>query len=254
MKLRVVIALAAVSTIGLYLLYSEEFISIYWIFVPMVIAKAIIAWGVVNIRSNFFIKSFNGKSATKELVLSFDDGPTENTLQILDVLSRLNITALFFVIGQRVKKNKTILEEIHNRGHWIGNHSFSHSNWFDLYGTIRVQNELKETNKLIHNITGKQPQLFRPPYGVTNPKIARAVKNLGLTVIGWNVRTKDTVNTNEAAFIDKVLKKAEKGGIVLLHDDRSFTVKVLEKLVLTLQEHGYTIVHPQKMIETQPYA
>ena len=99
-----------------------------------------------------------------------------------------------FCIGNNVASNSELLREIDKRGHLIGNHSWSHERWFDLYPSEKMKEEIEKTNKAIFETIGKKTRLFRPPYGVTNPSLKKALKSFDFYNIGWNIRSFDTIN------------------------------------------------------------
>jgi peptidoglycan/xylan/chitin deacetylase (PgdA/CDA1 family) len=175
------------------------------------------------------------------------------TKKILEVLQRHNVKATFFCIGNQIEKDPEILKRIVNEGHLVGNHSYSHSNYFGIFSTHKVIEELEKTRKIILNVTGKNTLYFRPPFGVTNPKIARAINATGYKTIGWNIRSLDTVIQSEDEIFKRVKSKIKPGGIILFHDTSLKTVSVLERLLLFLQEE-YKIVPIDYLLNESPYA
>ena len=87
-------------------------------------------------------------------------------------------------------------------------------------------------------------RLFRPPYGVTNPNLAKALRDSRLSSIGWNLRSMDTIAKDESILRDKILAKVKAGAILLLHDRCNITATVLPELIATLRTRGYTFVKP----------
>lgn len=193
------------------------------------------------IQQNFFIKSIHQNQSDK-VVLSFDDGPhPKHTIQILDTLDQYNIKALFFVIGKNVDAYPEIAKEIVTRGHQIGLHTQNHSNFFGLYGQKKVKEELALCIDSIRNATGKSVNLFRPPFGVTNPIIAREIQSHQLKSIGWNVRSYDTATKNIAGIIKRVTATVSNKSIVLLHDRLPQTSDALPKIIEKIKGMGFDI-------------
>ncbi len=149
--------------------------------------------------------------------------------------------------------NPEILKKTYEDGHVIGNHSFSHSNFFDFYRKDRVVKELRATNKIIEKIIGKKVCFFRPPYGVTNPSIARALSVTKHKVIGWNIRSMDGIIKNEKIIYNRIAKRISPGAIVLLHDTSLTTVSVLEQLLLFLRANKYEIVGVEELLNLKAY-
>lgn len=192
---------------------------------------------------NFHITSQNSLiTKSKQVVLTFDDGPhNPNTTRVLEVLKKHEVKALFFVIGKNIPGNEAVLKQIVVEGHQIGNHSFSHDHWIDLWSTKKVTEDFAACQKLIVQYQPNN-KLFRPPYGVTNPNIARAVKTLNLKSIGWNVRSYDTSIKDIEKIQKRVLSQLKPGAIILLHDRLNFMPELLESLIPAIKANGYKFV------------
>lgn len=191
---------------------------------------ALLALGSVDICSQFYMTAECLSEDKSKTHLTFDDGPSpETTSRILDILKEKNIKVTFFCIGKKIEKNPELVKRMFDEGHTIGNHSYTHSNFFPIYRTSKVSKELKRTNELIKEITGTECILFRSPFGVTNPNIAKAVKHLGMKTVGWSVRTMDTVADKD--IILEKMQRAKPGNIILLHDTKSQTVEILEEFL-----------------------
>lgn len=200
--------------------------------------------GSSSMSFQFFTKAYT-RILTKDKViaLTFDDGPhPDYTPAILELLEQYNAKATFFCIGKNIDNNKQLSTTIKNKGHELGNHSWSHSPMFSLFGKNKVKEELIHTNNLISEITGSSCKLFRPPYGVTNPPIAKALKSLPLKTIGWSIRSFDTTTKNSEKIINRVLPQIKPGAIILLHDNRSQTIKILEAILLYTSKNNYKCV------------
>ena len=226
----------------------------WWFLLVFGVRFVILFIGSFFISSNFHVKAYCGNplEARKVMALTFDDGPNENTVLILDILKKNGVKATFFCIGKNIEKHPKILKRIMEEGHIVGNHSYSHSNLFDFYRKNRLVEEIQKTDTLIESITGKKPQLFRPPYGVTNPSIRRALEVTKHKVIGWNIRSLDGIHKDEKIIFDRIKKRIAPGGIVLLHDT-SHTVRVLERLMLYLEENEYKVVSIEALLKIKAY-
>lgn len=211
--------------------------------------------GSATIDSNYHVKTYcnNPNETQNRIALTFDDGPHEMTLPILELLKKHEAKATFFCIGKNVEKHPEIAKQIIADGHVIGNHSFSHSPFFDFYRQQQVIAELHQTDDSIAKITGKKPLFFRPPYGVTNPSIRRALAVTQHKVIGWNIRSLDGAIRNEKVIFNRIKKRINPGGIVLLHDTSIHTVHVLEQLLVTLREKKYEVVPLEQLLKLKAY-
>jgi len=207
------------------------------------------------IQLNFHVKAYcnNPIEKDKKIALTFDDGPHEITPQILALLKEHKAKATFFCIGKNAEKHPETLKQTFDEGHVIGNHSYSHSPFFDFYRKDRVVKELQDTNAIIEKIIGKKVRFFRPPYGVTNPSISSA---LGVTkhyVIGWNIRSMDGIIKNEKIIYNRIANRIAPGAIILLHDTSLTTVSVLEQLLLFLRANRYQIVGVEELLNIDAY-
>lgn len=208
--------------------------------------------GVREVNSGTGVVNVAGK---KRIAISFDDGPVmQYTPQLLRILAELEVPAAFFCIGARVAASPGILRQAHEAGHLIGNHSYHHAALFDLYSTARMEKELHATNGLVLDIIGVRPRLFRPPYGVTNPNLARAVKRTGLVTVGWNIRSLDTVAKDEGRLFEKLMRSLQPEGIVLFHDTSLVTLQILPAFIKQARQRGYEFVRLDKLINEDPYA
>ena len=246
-------ALVVAIFIAVDILYD---LSILYIPVLLLAYLIIVFYGCYFINSNFFIPVFcSAQTKKKEIAITFDDGPAKNfTPEILKILHTVDVKAAFFCIGNHIVENEKIVSQIHDDGHLIGNHSYSHHFFFDLFSSKRMLNELKHTDGDIEKIIGSKPKLFRPPYGVTNPNLRRAIMDGSYIPVGWSVRSMDTVIKDEKKLLKKIVKSLRPGAVYLFHDTSLATVSVLPSFIKEVIEHGYEIVRLDKMLHLQPYA
>jgi peptidoglycan-N-acetylglucosamine deacetylase len=206
------------------------------------------------IRSGFHRKALCNLDTTRKVVaLTFDDGPhPEITVKILDLL-RNRATATFFCKGMNIEGNEPILRKMNLEGHLIGNHSWSHSDWFDFYPPRKMREELIHTDAKIGSVIGKKPLLFRPPYGVINPMLKKALSGLPYHVIGFSNRCWDTVAKDEKKVLGRVKKNLRPGDVILLHDTVENSVNILKDLLDHLDEEGYSVVPLDKLFNVEAY-
>jgi len=211
--------------------------------------------GATLLDAGFFVPvKFKGTTTGKKIALSFDDGPLhEKTDQVLDILEKYKIPAAFFCIGSRIKSNENILRRMDRSGHIVGNHSFLHGNTFDLLPSSLVLKELEDTDEAIKNVLGKKPRLFRPPYGVTNPMIAKAVKDGDYTVVGWSVRSFDTVIKSPEKLFNRVVNRLTAGDVILFHDYSDSMLQILPSFLEHAINNGYSFVRLDQLLNEQPY-
>ncbi|MCF6346967.1 MAG: polysaccharide deacetylase family protein [Flavobacteriaceae bacterium] len=217
----------------------------------------ITAIGSFNILWNYHLNAYNSNPTIsgKKVAITFDDGPNEIvTPKILALLKKYNAKATFFCIGKNIEANPIVFKQIIEEGHSIGNHSYTHSNNFGFFSKSVVIEEIIKTNKLSQNLIGKEMKLFRPPFGVTNPSISKALKQTKHHVIGWNVRSLDTVIKDENKIFNRITKHLKSGDVILLHDTNERTINVLEQLLLFLQENKFEISTVDTLFNIDAYA
>lgn len=227
----------------------------WWHIVACIILYiAILALGSIFIRFSFYIKSqnrlpliqlkfdggqFQMDATSKRVALTFDDGPATYTGQILDILQKEKIPATFFLIGKNIAGNESLAKRMTDEGHSIGNHSYFHGFNFDWQSTLKMVAEIEQTNAAIKGVTGVETAIFRPPYGVTTPNLAKAIKHCNMKSIGWSLRSMDTVAKDADKLLQKILNSVKAGDIILLHDSCAITLAILPQLIAQLKERNF---------------
>jgi peptidoglycan/xylan/chitin deacetylase (PgdA/CDA1 family) len=186
----------------------------------------------------------------KCVALTFDDGPDErSTPGLLELLSQRGVQATFFAVGKRVEAHPDIAARIVREGHLLENHSYAHSNATNFFTFPRLRAELNQAQEAIRQATGVAPMYFRPPMGLSNPRVFRAAREAGLKVIGWSARGLDTKLTDSDEVVSRICRRIEPGAIILLHDgnipaDRLVTtVKTLLDRLRTLDYEVVRLDH-----------
>ncbi|MBS4012505.1 MAG: polysaccharide deacetylase family protein [Bacteroidetes bacterium] len=211
---------------------------------------AIIVWASVNINSQFYVKTICRSNKKNMIAITFDDGPdTKNTMQILDILDDYNAKATFFVIGEKAEENSGLVKLIHDSGHQVANHSYSHSYFFPLKRSKTIREEINSTQSIIQKITGEKSFYFRPPFGVTNPLIAKALKGLNIKTIGWSIRSFDTVQKDAEKTITRIKKRIKGGDIILLHDTGGNIIPMLKKLLEIISHNSLIAVRVDELLK-----
>lgn len=230
----------------LFYLFCNAFIyafhGSFWVYLAGFLAFSfVVVWGSFDITLGYFVDSITRKrTKINEVALTFDDGPTEFTPQFLDLLKEHQIKATFFCIGKQIEQYPETFQRIIAEGHAIGNHTLSHSNNTGFLSASKMTEEIEKCDEIILKIGQIKTGLYRPPFGVTNPSIAKAVKRTHKKSIGWNVRSLDTVTDDEKKIYKRVTKGLKKGSIILLHDTSEKTYKVLVDLLLFLKDKKYS--------------
>lgn len=254
-KLTIILLLALLSATVLYGVFVSWLY--FWpvVITILLLAGVVLFYGSYYINSGFYVKVVSKADTTlKQVAISFDDGPLPSfTPQVLSILKDKNVPATFFCIGKNAALYPQLLRDLYEQGHTIGNHSYSHGKLFDLLNAEKMYTDLQQMNSVVRQEIGITPALFRPPYGVTNPNLARAIKRSGFITVGWSIRSLDTVTGNADKLMQRVLKQIKPGAVILLHDTCAVTVQVLPVLIDALRSKGYDIVPLHKMLNLQPY-
>jgi peptidoglycan/xylan/chitin deacetylase (PgdA/CDA1 family) len=182
---------------------------------------ALIGSGVAFLRLGMFVDVvWRGPREARGVALTFDDGPSpEHTPKVLDLLDEAGVKATFFVIGRKVAAHPEIVRAIAARGHAVGIHGMVHDRLLTLRSPDTVSDDLAEAIATVEAVTGVRPTLFRPPVGLTSPRVAQALEWFDLVVVGWSVRALDGVRSARADRVaDRVIPRLRDGAIVLLHD------------------------------------
>lgn len=172
------------------------------------------------------------------VALTFDDGPSQYTDGILDVLEKFNSRATFFELGKRVNWYPDTVQRIDSIGCEIGNHSYDHPIMGNA-ATSKIRSEIDTTDKKIKAVTGKKPMLFRPPYGAIGTSLK---KNASKPMVLWSIDTLDWQSKNADKVYQSVISKVKDGDIILMHDVFRSTRSAVERIVPELKRRGYQMV------------
>jgi peptidoglycan/xylan/chitin deacetylase (PgdA/CDA1 family) len=209
-------------------------------------ATAAMAYATRGRSSNIFGPSvYRGPSEGKRIALTFDDGPTPATSQLLDVLARYSVKATFFQCGIQVRRHPEITRIVHAAGHEIGNHTETHARlWLRSPGFIL--DELRQAQEAIEEASGTTAVLFRAPYGVRWFGLREAQQKLGLLGVMWTVIGRDwTLPSDQIEH--RILGNPQGGDIICLHDGRETqvapdirnTIEAVSGVVPILLDRGF---------------
>ncbi len=203
-------------------------------------------WAVRGRSSAVFAPSvWRGPSDRRAIALTFDDGPSESTPAILEILARHGVPATFFQCGRNVDRLPGIARAVAEGGHEIGNHTYGHP-MFCFHSARFMEDEMRRAQEVIGQHTGARPVWFRAPYGVRWPGLAAAQQGTNLQGIMWTVIGYDW-SLKAGRVVARVARKVANGAILCLHDGRQLrvkpeagnTVEAVRSLVPLLLDRGY---------------
>lgn len=186
------------------------------------------------------------KKPLKYVALTFDDGPSSFTEEIIDLLQKYDYNATFFVLGNKLNLNyKDILKKSIKNGNEIGVHGYSHRSFTKMHQAT-MEEEITKTKKYIKNLTGYESTLVRPPYG----NITKTIKNYNLgPYILWNNDTLDWKLRDANKISSRLINSIEDKSIILMHDTYLTTFKALEIILPYLKENNYVVTTVSKIYE-----
>lgn len=185
------------------------------------------------------------------IALTFDDGPhPTKTSEILQILQENQVKATFFVVGENAESNEEIVEEIINRGHEIGNHTFRHK-YLSGQGRHVMESEIDLCDDAIFNHSEYSAKLFRPPGGLYDDTLTALCAERGYSVVLWSIDTRDWAGTSAIEICNEIFNYIEDGSIILMHDyvsGESHTAEALRIVIPKLKELGYCFVTVSELI------
>ena len=182
----------------------------------------------------------------KLLAFTFDDGPSNRyTNRIVDAFDKVGGKATFYLLGLQVEAYPENVKYIHDHGHEIGNHSYSHPKLTKL-SQAEIQYEIEHTNDLIRAITGEGAKTVRPTYGAADDAVKQAIP---YPMMNWNIDSLDWKSRDTQAIINEVLANIEDNGIIIMHDIYETTALAVEYLLPILDEQGYELVTISEMAQ-----
>ena len=181
------------------------------------------------------------------VALTFDDGPSRYTKDIIDTLKSNNVNATFFVLGNKIEIYKDIISESIKNGNEIGNHSYNHK-WLSKLSTNELLDQINKTQDILKETVNYTPTCFRPTYGSVNNRIRKSI-NLSITL--WTIDTKDWKINSVDRIVERAIKDIEDGDIILMHDIFQRSSEALKKIIPKLKEQGYQFVTISELEEVK---
>jgi peptidoglycan/xylan/chitin deacetylase (PgdA/CDA1 family) len=203
----------------------------------------------------YYTKARKDKPAVS---ITFDDGPSEFTSQILSILGTYSVPGTFFFLGERAECNPDVVREVDREGHLVGNHCFTHENAKLLSDEYFFEDQFKRCEQSLYRILNKTPLFYRPCYGAINEKKIQMLSALNRRIILWSVCGYDWMEGEvmSSDIVSNVMDQLHPGAIILLHDgggDRSQTVLALSDIINRVQRNGYSIQRLDTLLNLRGY-
>jgi len=196
-----------------------------------------------------------GSSGKKAVAITFDDGPDPLTAPLLlKLLSTRQVQATFFITGEKAAAKPELVKEILRQGHSIGNHSYHHSYRMLFKSCPSIIEDIEATQQVLRDL-GIRPLAFRPPGGITSPRLGPALSKTGMYLVNFSCRPLDGGNRRIKNLAAKILRRVGPDDIILLHDSMPSNrqripqwLNEIESLLIGLAAEGFTILPLSELI------
>lgn len=190
-------------------------------------------------------KSVSGEGEAPKIAITFDDGPSAHcTGRLLDGLKERGIKGTFFLIGENAEDNPKLVKRLHEEGHLIGNHTYSHVEITRL-SDEEAKKEITKTDEIISSITGEHVEYMRPPFGLWQEELE---EELDVMPVMWSIDPLDWTTKNVEEIVNKVVTEAEENDIILLHDCYDSSVDAALRIVDILKKKGFEFVTVDELL------
>lgn len=231
------------------LIFLPKRVMLFWATLAalLILVNLILTGGFFSVAGVFTgpkrdVPVYSVDTTEKKIAISFDaTWGNDYTQQILDTLQSHHVKATFFLTGIWMRQFPADVRKIAAAGHEIGNHSDNHPHCASLDQTAFHQ-ELMTTDAMIKSLTGKRAHLFRPPFGEYNNMVVSTVHQNGYEAVQWSIDSLDWQEVGVSSVVDRVLKNARPGAIILFHNNAKYTPQALPVILKDLQARGYKIV------------
>lgn len=207
-------------------------------------------------RIGFFLPVISrGKSGKRAVAITFDDGPDPlSTPKLLNLLQKHGMKATFFITGERARRYPEVVREILASGHSIGNHTYSHDNLIMLRSSETLRREIASTQETLVTF-GVTPHTFRPPAGITSPRLRPVLREFGLSAVTFSCRAFDGGNERIEGLSRRVFRRLSPDAIVVLHDTRprdarllSYWLSEIEQILVGIRKRGFVVLPLEELI------
>ncbi len=199
---------------------------------------------IQNKKSMSEVVEIQSTEEKKQIAITFDDGPSLYTEELLDGLLKRNVKASFFLIGNKVEEFPDIVKREKEEGHLIGNHTYSHVD-ISKVSEDMAKEELGKTNQALENILGEGTIYVRPPFGIRQKKLE---SELELIPVMWSIDPLDWTTENVTEIVNKVVTEADENDIILMHDCYKSSVEAALRIIDILQKENFEFVTVEELL------
>lgn len=200
------------------------------------LAKHLLPHGIWNDTTS------SGSEKARDIYLTFDDGPNPATTPgLMELFEEEGVKATFFVIGNQVEKHENLLKLVSDRGHSIGNHTYSHP-FLPALSQKQLEKEILVTSQRIKDITGSAPKLFRPPFGIADSRAQKLLKEQSMDIVYWSAFSEDWRKIGVDSVVSRLARHAVPGAIMILHElepTGNQTIAAAKTLIHQLKKQDY---------------
>lgn len=231
--------------------------SLFWSTLPLLLFITTCFIAPFLPEFSFFLPIVSrGPSDKQAIAITFDDGPNPaSTPALLDLLSKHKVSATFYVTGRRAEQYPALIQMMVSLGHTIGNHSYSHDNFIMLKRSVVLKREIEKTQEVLSRLE-VYPLTFRPPVGITNPRLGHILKKMKLYAVNFSCRAGDMGNRKIRHLSKKILGRLRSGDIIMLHDApprkrgmNSFWLNEIDRLLSEIRKKDLEIIPLAMLIE-----
>lgn len=183
-------------------------------------------------------------SEKPKIAITFDDGPSVYTEELLDGLKDRGVKATFFVIGKSAVSYPDIVKRESNEGHLVGNHTYNHVEITKI-GDKKAREEIEKTNTVLKEMLGKEIEYVRPPFGAWQKKLEQ---EMNVLPVMWSIDPLDWTTENVDEIVNKVVTEAKENDIILLHDCYQSSVQAALRIIDILQKEGFEFVTADELL------
>jgi peptidoglycan/xylan/chitin deacetylase (PgdA/CDA1 family) len=184
---------------------------------------------------------------TKSVALTFDDGPSAGTDELLDLLKECDVKATFFVVGKQVNAGADVLRRMAQDGHQIENHTYGHRA-LDFLSAEEIAQEFFKCSSAVRAVTGSGTSFLRPPGGRSGKRLEEVARRFGITTVFWTANCTSREGASWEKMRDYIVASASPGAIFLMHNSEGVTMKALPAAIDALRARGYSFATLSELV------